>query len=43
MLEELTALAMKCVISRPIAHEMKAQQSTKTAWAKRMNTSPLTI
>jgi antitoxin HicB len=39
MLEEVTALAMKRVISWQIAQEMKAQQLTKTALAKRMHTS----
>ena len=39
MLEDVTAVAMKRVISWQIAHEMKAQQLTKTALAKRMNTS----
>ena len=39
MLEEVTAVAMKRVISWQIAQEMKAQQLTKTALAKRMHTS----
>jgi len=39
MLEEVTALAMTRVISWQIAQEMKAQQLTKTALAKRMHTS----
>jgi predicted XRE-type DNA-binding protein len=39
MLEDVTAVAMKRVISWQIAHEMKAQQLTKTALAKRMHTS----
>ena len=39
MLEETTAVAMKRVISWQIAEEMKAQQLTKTALAKRMHTS----
>jgi len=39
MLEEATAVAMKRVISWQIAKEMKAQQLTKTALAKRMHTS----
>jgi len=39
MLEEVTALAMKRVISWQIAQEMKAQQLTKTVLAKRMHTS----
>ena len=39
MLEEVTAVAMKRVISWQIAQEMKAQQLTKTAMAKRMHTS----
>jgi predicted XRE-type DNA-binding protein len=39
MLEEVTAFAMKRVISWQIAQEMKAQQLTKTALAKRMHTS----
>jgi antitoxin HicB len=39
MLEETTAIAMKRVISWQIAEEMKAQQLTKTALAKRMHTS----
>ena len=39
MLEEVTAVAMKRVISWHIAQEMKAQHLTKTALAKRMHTS----
>jgi len=39
MLDEVTAVAMKRVISWQIAQEMKAQQLTKTALAKRMHTS----
>jgi antitoxin HicB len=39
MLEEATAVAMKRVIAWQIAEEMKAQQLTKTALAKRMHTS----
>ena len=39
MLEEVTPVAMKRVISWQIAQEMKAQQLTKTALAKRMHTS----
>jgi len=39
MLEEVTAVAMKRVIAWQIAHEMKVQQLTKTALAKRMHTS----
>ena len=39
MLEEVTAVAMKRVISWQIVQEMKAQQLTKTALAKRMHTS----
>ena len=39
MLEEVTAVAMKRVISWQIAQEMKAQLLTKTALAKRMHTS----
>jgi predicted XRE-type DNA-binding protein len=39
MFEEVTAVAMKRVISWQIAQEMKAQQLTKTALAKRMHTS----
>lgn len=39
MLEEVTAIAMKRVISWQIAQEMKAQQLTKTESAKRMHTS----
>jgi len=39
MLEEVTAVAMKRVISWQIAQEMRAQQLTKTALAKRMHTS----
>ena len=39
MLKEVTAIALKRVISWQIAQEMKAQQLTKTALAKRMHTS----
>ena len=39
MLEEVTAVAMKRVFAWQIAQEMKAQQLTKTALAKRMHTS----
>jgi len=39
MLEEVTAVAMKRAIAWQIAQEMKAQQLTKTALAKRMHTS----
>ena len=39
MLEEVTAVAIKRVISWQIAQEMKVQQLTKTALAKRMHTS----
>jgi predicted XRE-type DNA-binding protein len=39
MLEEVTAVAMKRVIAWQIAQEMKTQQLTKTALAKRMHTS----
>ena len=39
MLEVVTADALKRVISWQIAQEMKAQQLTKTALAKRMHTS----
>jgi DNA-binding phage protein len=39
ILEESTAVAMKHVIAWQIAQEMKAQQMTKTDFAKRMNTS----
>jgi len=39
MLEEATAVAIKRVISWQIAEEMKNQQLTKTAFAKRMHTS----
>ena len=39
MLEEVTAVAIKRIISWQIAQEMKAQQLTKTALAKRMHTS----
>ena len=39
MLEEVTAIAMKRVIAWQIAQEMKAQQMTKTALAKKMHTS----
>jgi len=38
MLEEATAVAIKRVISWQIAEEMKNQQLTKTALAKRMHT-----
>ena len=37
--EEATAVAIKRVISWQIAEEMKNQQLTKTALAKRMHTS----
>ena len=43
MLEDVTALAMKRVISWQIAQEMKAQQLTKTALAKRMHTSRASV
>lgn len=39
MLEEVTAVALKRVISWQIAEEMKAQHLTKTELAKRMHTS----
>jgi antitoxin HicB len=39
MREEVTAVAMKRVISWQIAQEMKAQKLTKTALAKRIHTS----
>ena len=39
MLEEVTAVEMKRVIAWQIAQEMKVQQLTKTALAKRMHTS----
>lgn len=39
ILEEVTAVAMKRVISWQIAQEMQVQQLTKTALAKRMRTS----
>ena len=39
MLEDVTAVAMKRVISWQIAQEMKAQQLTKTGLAKRMHNS----
>ena len=39
ILEGETAVAMKRVIAWQIAQEMKAQQLTKTALAKRMHTS----
>ena len=39
MLDDLTAVALKRVISWQIAQEMKAQQLTKTELAKRMHTS----
>ena len=39
ILEEVTAVAMKRVIAWQIAQEMKAQQLTKTALAKRKHTS----
>jgi len=39
MLEEATAVAMKRVITWQITQEMKSQQLTKTALAKRMHTS----
>ena len=43
MLEEATAVAIKRVISWQIAEEMKNQQLTKTALAKRMHTSRATL
>jgi len=39
ILDEATAVALKRVISWQIEQEMKAQQLTKTALAKRMHTS----
>ncbi|MGB6103709.1 MAG: helix-turn-helix transcriptional regulator [Pusillimonas sp.] len=39
MLEEVSAIAVKRVISWQIAQEMKAQHLTKTALAEKMNTS----
>lgn len=39
MLQETTAVALKRVIAWQIAEEMKAQHLTKTALAKRMQTS----
>jgi len=39
MLEEVTAVAVKRVISWQIEQEMKAQSLTKTAMAKKMHTS----
>jgi hypothetical protein len=39
MLEEATAVAVKRVIAWQIEQEMKAQNITKTAMAKRMHTS----
>lgn len=39
ILDESTAVALKRIISWQIAEEMKAQQLTKTALAKRMHTS----
>jgi len=39
MLEEVTTVAMKRVIAWQITQEMKAQQLTKTALAKRMHIS----
>ena len=39
MLEEVTAVAVKRVISWQIEQEMKAQNLTKTAMAKKMHTS----
>lgn len=39
ILEETTAVAIKRVIAWQIAHEMQAQQLTKTALAKKMHTS----
>lgn len=38
-LEEVTARALKRVIARQLAHEMKAQKLTKSAMALRMGTS----
>ena len=37
--EEVTATAIKRVLARQIAHEMEVNAITKTAMAKRMNTS----
>lgn len=37
--EEVTATAIKRVLARQIQHEMKVNTLTKTAMAKRMNTS----
>lgn len=39
MLEEATAIAVKRIISWQIEQEMKAQNLTKTAMAKKMHTS----
>jgi hypothetical protein len=39
MLEDVTAVAVKRVISWQIEQEMKAQNLTKTAMAKKMHTS----
>jgi hypothetical protein len=39
MLEDVTAVAMKRVISWQVAQEKKAQHLNKTALAKRMHTS----
>ncbi len=39
MLEDVTAVALKRVIAWQISEEMKAQNLTKTALAKRMHTS----
>ena len=39
MLEEATAVAVKRIISWQIEQEMKAQNLTKTAMAKKMHTS----
>lgn len=39
MLDETTAVAIKRVVAWQIAEEMKAQNLTKTALAKRMHTS----
>ncbi|MBA4254369.1 MAG: Fis family transcriptional regulator [Polaromonas sp.] len=39
ILDEATAVALKRVIAWQIAQEMKVQQLTKTALAKRMHTS----
>jgi antitoxin HicB len=38
-LEEVTARALKRVIARQLAHEMKSQKLTKSAMALRMGTS----